>query len=636
MKRIFRVACLAILGLSIAGFATYVFAQTPPAGSPTVPTPAPAPVSMPGTPTLPSPVAPMLPTPVAPTTPNPVVVVPTGPAPVAPVAPGASDPIPLSPMPAAKADLPAPGGLTLPTPTTPGKPADLLPLPGGATPMPADKPIVLPGGPAAPVTLPGAVGDVKPVATAPAAMDDAAGATDGNPSGRQEPSVSLEWIGPAAAKVGQACDYSIIVRNICSIPVQQVMVRVRLPQGVTVAGTEPKAVTEENVLMWEVGTMLPKQERNLMVKMVSANKGDLNCQAWVTFTGSSAMRIRVREPKLLIKATAPEKVLVGDGCTFVLTVSNPGDYAAEQVKLHAELSEGLESTRGNKMDIDIGNLAAGETRSVQVLCATKTGGAQQCEAIAEADGGLKAIDKAAINVIMPQIKLEASGPKLRYLDRKAKFIVKVTNPGDAPASNVVVNDVIPPGFKFLTADNGGRHDFSTHTASWYLGEIGPGQSREVTMECLAVAKGEHHFAVTANASRGIKDAGDVATRVEGLSAIMLEMVDLEDPVEVGADTVYEIRITNTGSQTETDVKLVCTVPDKLQFKGATGPGAKFTQNGSEIVFESLPKLAPRADAIFRVTCKAVTPGVATFKARITSTLLVDGVTKEEATRVYAD
>src|SRR5881628_2608160 len=74
MKRILGVACLALLGVSIAGFATYVFAQTPPASGPTLPTPAPAPVSLPGTPGLPTPAAPALPTPVAPTTPSPVVV----------------------------------------------------------------------------------------------------------------------------------------------------------------------------------------------------------------------------------------------------------------------------------------------------------------------------------------------------------------------------------------------------------------------------------------------------------------------------------------------------------------------------------------------------------------------------------
>src|SRR6185295_10857238 len=106
-------------------------------------------------------------------------------------------------------------------------------------------------------------------------------------------------------------------RNVCNIAVQQTMVRVRLPQGVQIVGTEPKAVSEDNVLMWELGTLLPRQERNLQIKLTSAARGDINAQAWVTFTGSSAMRIHVREPKLLVKTTAPEKVLIGDPCTFV-------------------------------------------------------------------------------------------------------------------------------------------------------------------------------------------------------------------------------------------------------------------------------------------------------------------------------
>src|SRR5262249_54661874 len=200
--------------------------------------------------------------------------------------------------------------------------------------------------------------------------------------------------------------------------VQQVLVRVRLPQNVAIAATEPKAISEANVLMWDVGTLMPKQERNLQIRMSCAEKGDIGAQAWVTFTGSSSMRIRVREPKLMLKATPPEKVLVGDSVTFMLTVSNPGDHPAEQVKIHADLSEGLEHARGNKVDFDLGNLAPGETRSVQVICATKTGGEQKCDAFAEAEGGLKAVDKATVNVIMPKIELDVQGPRLRYLDRK--------------------------------------------------------------------------------------------------------------------------------------------------------------------------------------------------------------------------
>jgi uncharacterized repeat protein (TIGR01451 family) len=344
----------------------------------------------------------------------------------------------------------------------------------------------------------------------------------------------------------------------------------------------------------------------------------------------------VREPKLLLKATGPDKgVLVGDPAHFVLTVSNPGDHPAEKVVIHAAVSDGLESSRGPKTAYDLGNLAPGETRSVQVICAAKAGGPQQCEATAEAEGGLKAADKAAVQVTAPRLDLEVVGPKLRYLDRKALYTFKVTNPGAAVAGNVTVQDVLPAGFKFVGASDGGRHDFSTRTVSWYLGELPPGQSKAVTMEVQAVAAGEHVHKIEAHASRGVKAAGECVTRVEGLSAILMEVVDTEDPVEVGTDTVYEVRVTNTGSKTEGDVKLTCVIPPQMRFKAAQGP-ARFVQNGNEVAFEPLPQLAPRADAVYRITVTAAAKGDARFKAMLTSGSLTTPVTKEESTRVYDD
>lgn len=615
MNRGLHFAGLAVLGLSIAGFATYIWGQGPTTPkSPSTPTlvvpgatppkGAPAPVSLPGSPKLPAPTQPTL------------------------TIPGTPEPVK---EPVAKTQPP----VVLSTPTTNAEP------PKAGAPS-----LVVPGAndtvrPSVPVTVKESPKPLSNNVSAPAVQVEtnrgigSTQATEDNPTSRQEPAVSLEWIGPPAAKIGHPSDYSIVVRNVCNIPVQQVLVRVRLPQGVQVTTTEPRAIQEDNVLMWEFGTLLPKQERNLQLKLVSNHKGDANCQAWVTFTGASAMRIRVREPKLLLKTTAPEKVLVGDACTFVLTVSNPGDHPAELVKIHATVSDGLESARGNKIDYDIGNLAPGETRSVQVICAAKTGGTQHCEAFAEADGGLKATDTSEVNVLMPQLKLEATGPKLRYLDRPAIYSFKVTNPGDAPAINVQVNDVIPLGFKYVSSDNGGRHDFSTRTVSWFLGEIAPGQSKEVKLSVQAINPGEHQHRVTAVASRGLRVEDEMTTKVIGLSAIAMEMIDLEDPVEIGAETTYEIRVTNTGSMTETDVKIMCTIPDKMQFKSATGPTAHIL-NGSEVVFQPIPKLAPRADAIYRITVKGVAPGVVNFKARLVSTILQDPVTKEEPTRIYAD
>jgi Domain of unknown function DUF11 len=139
------------------------------------------------------------------------------------------------------------------------------------------------------------------------------------------------------------------------------------------------------------------------------------------------------------------------------------------------------------------------------------------------------------------------------------------------------------------------------------------------------------------AARGLRNDAEIITRVEGLSALLMELVDLDDPVEVGADTAYEIRVTNTGSKTETNLQLICTVPDKMDFRGAAGAAnSKFHVQGKDVIFEPLPKLAPRADAIYRVNVRGVAPGDLRFRARITADGLTEPVLKEESTKVYGD
>ena len=93
-----------------------------------------------------------------------------------------------------------------------------------------------------------------------------------------------------------------------------------------------------------------------------------------------------------------------------MTVTNPGDGSADQVKIRATLSDGLEHTRGNTVEFELGNLGPNETPSVQLVCTTKTGGQQTCEAVAVAEGGLKAQDVANTEVLLPRLELNVAGP----------------------------------------------------------------------------------------------------------------------------------------------------------------------------------------------------------------------------------
>jgi uncharacterized repeat protein (TIGR01451 family) len=122
-----------------------------------------------------------------------------------------------------------------------------------------------------------------------------------------------------------------------------------------------------------------------------------------------------------------------------------------------------------------------------------------------------------------------------------------------------------------------------------------------------------------------------------VSSLILEMVDAEDPVEVGAHTTYEIRVSNAGSKTETNLSLVCTLPEQLEFRDAKcGAGQRCRLEGRDVIFEPVAKLAPRADVIYRVQVRGRQPGNVRFRAQVRADGITEPVVREELTRIYND
>src|SRR5206468_1173082 len=105
------------------------------------------------------------------------------------------------------------------------------------------------------------------------------------------------------------------------------------------------------------------------------------------------------------------------------------------------------------------------------ICQAKGSGAQKCTITVNGDGGLSASDSTQLDILMPKLDVAMSGPKMRYLDRHAIYVLKVTNPGSAPASNIEVQELIPAGFKFHKANHGGKYQEATRLVSWNLGEL---------------------------------------------------------------------------------------------------------------------------------------------------------------------
>lgn len=456
------------------------------------------------------------------------------------------------------------------------------------------------------------------------------------PAGKQQPAVSVEWVGPTAIRIHQPMRCQLVVRNVSTAPAQNVIVRHRLAAGMDLKECEPLANNENGELVWQLGTLAPEQTRRIALTLIPHTRGPANCSAAVTFTALARHSIQVREPQLAIKMRASEKAVLGENIALLFSLTNPGDGVTEQIRVKVTLPDGLEHPRGKMVDFEVAPLAPKETRTVQLTCVARGTGPQKCAVSASADGNLSASDTALVNILTPKLEIALAGPKLRYLHRPALYVVKVSNPGSAPTTDVEVHETIPTGFRLHQA-NGGQYQEATRQISWKVGDLQPGQTKELPVELIPIEAGEHRLTAHARNSRGLKSEAEIRTHVEGLPSLEVEVTHVDDPIEVGAETAFEIRVANRGTKTESNVEVTCTLPKQLEFVGAKCTTTlHYRQEGRELIFETMPGLAPRAEEIFRVQVRGVGAGDVRFKTRIRADGLKDAVQREEGIRIYSD
>ena len=123
------------------------------------------------------------------------------------------------------------------------------------------------------------------------------------------------------------------------------------------------------------------------------------------------------------------------------------------------------------------------------------------------------------------------------------------------------------------------------------------------------------------------------TAVVGIPAILLEVVDLTDPVEVGKETTYVITATNQGTAMDTNIRIVTDLESSMQLVSAGG-ATEAASTGGRVTFAPLPKLEPGAKAEWRVTGKAVAPADSRFTTIMTTDELQRPVMETEATTLY--
>lgn len=120
------------------------------------------------------------------------------------------------------------------------------------------------------------------------------------------------------------------------------------------------------------------------------------------------------------------------------------------------------------------------------------------------------------------------------------------------------------------------------------------------------------------------------SRVAGIAAILLEVVDLEDPVELGNPVTYEIKVLNQGNGPLTRVRLAASIPEGQEFVSGSG-ASTVTAEGGTITTEAVAELAPKAEAVWRMVLKTTKAGDVRFKVDLTADQFPRPVEEYEAT-----
>lgn len=472
--------------------------------------------------------------------------------------------------------------------------------------------------------------------TAPAGKAIAATRAGVSDTGAQTPQITIEWVKKGDINVGQECQLELRVKNSGTVTASQVAVDGLFPNTVRLTSAEPKPIASGDKVTWSFESLAPGVEHKIAVKLIPSRRGELGATAQVRFTGTSSASFRVEEPLLKVALKGPAEVLLGDPASQMILVSNPGTGTVHDVKVEARISEGLEhGSRGERLVMEVGSIGPGETRTVRLGLASVKGGRQSISVAATSNSDAGATASAELNVIAPSLKIAVEGPALRYKGRNAKYTLTVANDGSVPNNNIRIAQAVGEGFKFVSADRNGKYDASTKSVQWFVGRLEPGQTVQVTSELNAVALGDFAQTVSVLSDSGIRAEAKSQTRVDGIASLTMELVDLDDPVEIGAETAYEIRVKNDGSKPATGVSIACELPPEMELKTVKAPVDAIVE-GRQILFKSLDQVAPGAVVTYRIHVKGIQEGNHRMRVRMTGGGLQEPVVREEATKVYAD
>lgn len=440
---------------------------------------------------------------------------------------------------------------------------------------------------------------------------------------------------PSQIVVGKPYTYTILVTNKSACGLDDVTVTERIPEQYEMSSAVPEATkVSGRVAEWALGYLAPKEQRTITINGLVNAAGATTACTKANYNPTLCLGPEAISPSLSVALEAPSQAMVCDLIPVKVTVTNTGTGYAQDVKVMQALPQGLVTQDGKtSLSMDIGDLAGGASKTYTVGLKASQPGSFSNAANAEAANGLSAASQAVTTVVsQPALKVNITGPDKVFVTKDATYQVTAQNVGNATSANTVVQATIPSGMQFVSASQGGQQEGDAVT--WRIGDLEAGKEVQLSATYRSVRGGSGQSVARAVGVCCEEASAAVKSDIEGIPAILLEVIDTDDPIKVGDQEKYYVTVTNQGSASDKNVVVKVEFEENIDYLASAGPTQGTSDNVKSVTFAPLASLEAGQKATWEISGKAVKEGDHRTTVVMTSDAIGRPVQETEATRIY--
>ena len=419
----------------------------------------------------------------------------------------------------------------------------------------------------------------------------------------------------ATATAGETVAYTLVITNNGPADATNVQVADALPNGVTFQSAVPSQGFCNGSISCDLGDLAVGATATInVIGLIDPDVlGDINNVAVVSSanpdtddTNNEDNAIVSVDPEfeLTIEKTGTAAAAPGDPISYEIVVTNNGPSNAYDAEIYDDLPDVIlnpvvtssatcviSGTNGAEFFCEVDDLAPGDSVVVTVngtLAPTASGTVVNVAGV-EGESTDLITDTATteIGLVADLVleKVDSADPV--QTGTNLVYTLTVTNNGPSIASGIVITDTLPPfGVSFVGASTGCLLS-GDEVACTVPGTLPAGASTSVTIT-VAVADDLPAAYSLVNEAEVTSDTPDSNpdnnfavedTEVLAIANLLVDKTSSPNPVVAGETVTYTILVTNTGPAQATDVRIIDTLPQGLEFRSATASNAGVCNSG---------------------------------------------------------